>query len=260
MGLLRKLSRRSQQEPAPSEQQQHQEPAPPEEQQKLVDAPPPPPPPEQQQQPQHQSLLPHQFPPSFIVYDAGLTDHHYVLGESQTTPPLYAVSFHAGWTGPDVELHSGRTESDPPLATARRGILLGESSTVKLPGPDADGPDGEIVKESVSTAGDDFPYPNYDFTIEVGPPAPGSPSTPPPPPQQQQERELFDEVVAVFEWTALTKKELYFTFVGSGATGILGERWAIMAVITAIRAWDRVRRTQSAPATGVTSGGGGLAS
>ncbi|KAK8035263.1 hypothetical protein PG993_010258 [Apiospora rasikravindrae] len=208
--------------------------------------------------PDHQSrsTLGHRTPsPSFVVYSISPTGRHYMLGETETKPPLYAVSFHAGWTGPDVELHSGLNETDPPLATAKRGSLIGgDSATIKLPGlPNDDGTSGETVKEQVTTSGDDFPYPSYDFTIEVG-----------------SQREKFEwqhvgmrtgwqlarlsnnEAVAHFEWTNLTKKELYFQFVGSGATGALGERWAVMAVITAIRAWDRVRRRQGSGTTAAT--------
>ncbi|KAK8065901.1 hypothetical protein PG997_012648 [Apiospora hydei] len=164
-----------------------------------------------------------------------------MLGETETKPPLYAVSFHAGWTGPDVELHSGLNETDPPLATAKRGSLIGgDSATIKLPGPPT----------TAATAAARPSRNTYDFTIEVG-----------------GQREKFEwqhvgmrtgwqlarlstnEAVAHFEWTNLTKKELYFQFVGSGLIGALGERWAVMAVITAIRAWDRVRRRQGSGTT-----------
>ncbi|KAK6833202.1 hypothetical protein PG990_001996 [Apiospora arundinis] len=203
------------------------------------------------QQQQKQPQVPCQFPPSFTVYSISLLDRHYMIGETQSTTPLYAVSLHAGWTGPDVELHSGTNEDQPPLATAKRGSLFGDNATVQLPGLGGHVCDGgDTVKEKVN-ASEHFPYPSYDFTIEVGP---------------QQQREKFEwihvgmrkgwqlarlstnEVVAAFEWTALTKKELYFQFVGSGLTGELGERWAIMAAITAIRAWDRVKRKQAAGA------------
>lgn len=203
-------------------------------------------------------MPPPQFPPSFIVYSISLNNHHYILAETEHTPPLYAVSFHAGFhgvTGPDTELHSGPNESAPPLATAKRGHLLGDNASVKLGGPDGG---DNLVKEVVNST-HNFPYPKYDFTIEVG--KPGEP----------QQREQFEwqhigmrkgwqlvrlstgEVVAVFEWTALTKKDLHFQFVGTGGTGLLGERWAIMAAITAIRAWDQVKRKQATGTVGIPS-------
>ncbi|KAI1652163.1 uncharacterized protein F4817DRAFT_363080 [Daldinia loculata] len=53
------------------------------------------------------------------------------------------------------------------------------------------------------------------------------------------------EVVAVWAWAnmSLTKK-LRFRFLGSGASGVLGERWAVMAVATALWIWERERRSR----------------
>ncbi|KAH9897438.1 hypothetical protein F4778DRAFT_234874 [Xylariomycetidae sp. FL2044] len=48
------------------------------------------------------------------------------------------------------------------------------------------------------------------------------------------------EVVAIFSWTrTLTnlKHPFDFRFVGSGLAGKMGDRWALMAVITALRLW-----------------------
>ncbi|KAI2466832.1 hypothetical protein F4781DRAFT_444825 [Annulohypoxylon bovei var. microspora] len=53
------------------------------------------------------------------------------------------------------------------------------------------------------------------------------------------------EVVAVWAWSSgsLTKT-LKFQFLGSGANGVLGERWALMAVMTALKIWDIERRAR----------------
>ncbi|KAF3070562.1 hypothetical protein GL218_00138 [Daldinia childiae] len=53
------------------------------------------------------------------------------------------------------------------------------------------------------------------------------------------------EVVAVWAWAnmSLTKK-MRFRFLGSGASGVLGERWAVMAVATALWIWERERRSR----------------
>ncbi|KAI1657463.1 hypothetical protein F4813DRAFT_396358 [Daldinia decipiens] len=53
------------------------------------------------------------------------------------------------------------------------------------------------------------------------------------------------EVVAVWAWAnmSLTKK-LRFRFLGTGASGVLGERWAVMAVATALWAFDKERRAR----------------
>ncbi|KAI1799345.1 hypothetical protein F4811DRAFT_568352 [Daldinia bambusicola] len=51
------------------------------------------------------------------------------------------------------------------------------------------------------------------------------------------------EVVAVWAWaTASLTKKLRFRFLGSGASGVLGERWAVMAVATALWIFERERR------------------
>jgi hypothetical protein len=39
-------------------------------------------------------------------------------------------------------------------------------------------------------------------------------------------------------------KILSFRFLSSGANGALGERWAVMAVITALAIWDKERKAR----------------
>ncbi|KAK8094437.1 hypothetical protein PG997_001122 [Apiospora hydei] len=72
------------------------------------------------------------------------------------------------------------------------------------------------------------------------------------------------ELVAVFAevsgWSA--SKVVKFKFLGSGATGEMGPRWALMAVMTALRIWDTQNGlSESAAATaagvaGASAGGG----
>ncbi|KAM0272202.1 hypothetical protein ACHAQH_008803 [Verticillium albo-atrum] len=53
------------------------------------------------------------------------------------------------------------------------------------------------------------------------------------------------EVVAVWsEMGYSMSKALRFTFLGTGLTGLLGERWAIMAVMTAMGLFERERRSR----------------
>ncbi|KAK0759615.1 hypothetical protein N5P37_007803 [Trichoderma harzianum] len=48
------------------------------------------------------------------------------------------------------------------------------------------------------------------------------------------------EILAVWaDATGLSKKAAKFEFINSGATGELGEAWAVMAVITFVRVWQR---------------------
>ena len=65
------------------------------------------------------------------------------------------------------------------------------------------------------------------------------------------------EVVAAWANSSMSiTKQLQFHFLGSGANGILGERWAVMTVITALRMWDMERRKRRS-AAGAGGGGGG---
>lgn len=70
------------------------------------------------------------------------------------------------------------------------------------------------------------------------------------------------ELVAVFAevsgWS--TSKVVKFKFLGSGATGEMGARWSLMAVMTALRVWDMqngLSESAAATAAGATGGGGG---
>lgn len=54
------------------------------------------------------------------------------------------------------------------------------------------------------------------------------------------------EIVAVWSHARLSlTKVLKFRFLGSGATGVLGERWAIMAVMTALRMYQHHQRNRN---------------
>lgn len=54
------------------------------------------------------------------------------------------------------------------------------------------------------------------------------------------------EIVAVWSHARLSlTKVLKFRFLGSGATGVLGERWAIMAVMTALRMYQHNQRNRN---------------
>ncbi|KAI1506600.1 hypothetical protein F5X99DRAFT_423231 [Biscogniauxia marginata] len=65
------------------------------------------------------------------------------------------------------------------------------------------------------------------------------------------------EVVAVWAWPSMSlSKALKFRFLGAGATGALGERWAVAAVITALRIWDRERRARNSGAGAGGAAGG----
>ncbi|KAI0974829.1 hypothetical protein F4678DRAFT_457945 [Xylaria arbuscula] len=64
------------------------------------------------------------------------------------------------------------------------------------------------------------------------------------------------EVVAVCAGTGMwsVTKVLYFRFLGAGADGSLGDRWAIMAVASALAIWNRDRRSRSAAPAVISAG------
>ncbi|KAI0418737.1 hypothetical protein F5X98DRAFT_362962 [Xylaria grammica] len=63
------------------------------------------------------------------------------------------------------------------------------------------------------------------------------------------------EVVAVWAAANLSvSKALRFRFIGSGADGSLGDRWAAMAVASALAIWHRDRRSRSAGSATVSAG------
>ncbi|KXJ86101.1 hypothetical protein Micbo1qcDRAFT_198562 [Microdochium bolleyi] len=54
-----------------------------------------------------------------------------------------------------------------------------------------------------------------------------------------------EEVVAVFaRIPASMSRRMKFRFLGTGASGLLGDRWALMAAVTAIRIWQREARNR----------------
>ena len=213
--------------------------------------------------PSDQAPVNRQFPPSFGLYIDSVMGRTMMLGAHQSEP-LYAVSLHSGWTGnPSTILHSGLSDKDPPLATADTSAF-GSSCTVELP-PLTATTAGGASEERVTGSG--WYHKRLSFSIEVA--ATG-------------QREAFEwrrsrgsevaalgashsgwklvrlatgEVIAAWALAPMSiTKQLQFHFLGSGASGALGERWAVMAVITALRTWDSARRKRRSGASG--RGGG----
>lgn len=214
-------------------------------------------------------------------------DRRYVLGEHQDRP-LYALSFHSGFSGqPDLVLHNGPTEDHPVLAAFQRESFS-SSAIITLPPPPGCPGTRTGAEERLEPASSGFGSTTYVFTIETGPGnrretfewrhsrggavsqlggktsgwklvrlATGPPSGLEGPGQgggSSSSAATFvgggdmssdgKEVVAAWCWAvgSITKK-LKFQFLGSGRTpGVLGERWAIMAVVSALRIWEHERR------------------
>lgn len=197
-----------------------------------------------------------QFPPEFALYSASMLGTRYHLGEHQDTP-IYAVTTHSGWSGnPDVVLHSALLATSPPLATANFKTFSSDT-TIQLPPLNA-----SSAATQTTLQGSMFQR-HFFFSVEI------------PLSNGQMHSEPFEwrttrgddvqtlggwgsgwklmrapgpaeEIVAVFTggMLSLTKK-FCFKFVGAGDSGALGERWAVMAVVSAMAIWEKERRSRN---------------
>ncbi|KAJ4425095.1 hypothetical protein N0V82_000149 [Gnomoniopsis sp. IMI 355080] len=222
-----------------------------------------------------------QFPPNINLYrhDAfpGAISRRYFLGEHQHSP-LYAVGVWQSWaTQASLVLHNGPSEDYPPLATVafdaygrRMDVTLpplpGESRAqpitvtaptlmsstigfrVEVPWPT--GPDGSVQwrKEAF-----EWRRSNSLAVNALGGSAQGgwklvrlSRELPPGglmvagsgPPSGDG-----FEVVAACTTSVMSLTKLWkFCFLGTGVSGALGERWAVMAVTSGLVTWDRENR------------------
>ncbi|KAI8964965.1 hypothetical protein F5Y11DRAFT_362880 [Daldinia sp. FL1419] len=213
-----------------------------------------------------QPLIPRQFPPAFNLYMT--TRRHYFIGEHQTHP-LYAVVLSPRYSPqPDVVLHGGPGEHTRALAVVDRDLMVAL--------PPLAGAGGRRVEERFEAHG--LGDNTVVFTIETGPGGRREAfewrrsrgeevrvlggrergwklvrlRTDAPTGLGGQGRAVFGggatagdgrEVVAVWAWATMSlTKKLRFRFLGSGASGVLGERWAVMAVVTALWSFERERR------------------
>ncbi|TQN74095.1 hypothetical protein CSHISOI_01323 [Colletotrichum shisoi] len=210
------------------------------------------------------SSVARQFPPAFNVYAQSFS-RTLLLGEHQNQP-FYALSIHSGFTSsPPIVLHSGPANTSPPLASVDYHSFSTRMSMTLPPAPKGS-PGGAPVIELEYNL--DFPTLNYAFAMGVGP--------------NCERLERFEwrsssgeaiamldgrsrgwklvrlaqsagsagyrssdgkEVVAVWTDAGLSMtKVAKFAFTGSGLTGELGERWAIMAVISGLAICERQRQ------------------
>ncbi|GKT52695.1 hypothetical protein ColTof4_14277 [Colletotrichum tofieldiae] len=217
--------------------------------------PPMPPPPSQ---------VARQFPPAFNVYSQSFS-RTMILGEHQDQP-FYAMSIHSGLSSsPPIVLHSGPTNTSPPLASVEHHSFSSRMSITLPPAPRGS-PGGAPIVDLESKM--DFPSSSYVFAIGVGPNCERL--------EQFQWRPSAGEAIAMLDgrsrgwklvrlahsagpaafrgsdgkevvavWTdagmSMTKLAK-FAFTGSGLTGELGERWAIMAVISGLAICERQRQ------------------
>lgn len=229
----------------------------------------------QQPPPQLPPGIARQFPPSFNLYTDGWGSRTYTLAEHQHSP-FYSVRLHTGWSGePPVVLHSGPNADAAPLMAAVDFEAFSSSMTITLPPIP-----GRPMTSEVPVDSDMGWHRTYRFTIETGLPGHERPeafewrhsygeaiaaldgdrdgwklvrmATHAPAGFGNAEFRAggmmtsdMREIVAV--WTdaymSMTK-QAKFAFMGSGNVGVLGERWAVMAVMTALGIWEKERRAK----------------
>ncbi|KAI1089400.1 hypothetical protein F5B19DRAFT_467340 [Rostrohypoxylon terebratum] len=197
--------------------------------------------------------------------------------------PLFVVSRHSGWwtVHPDIVLHRGPSRALPALAAGVGGVGIGIHSKIMLPPL----PGSALVASSEmlwrvqlpAEAGQPLPHVRFRFAIDVGVRAghleresfewryeesefiavflegarsgwklvrladeeAGSDYDGPQPAPRQ-------EIVAVWAYTKMSlTKILKCRYLGTGASGVFGERWSIMVAMTAMRMYQRQQKNKN---------------
>lgn len=208
------------------------------------------------------------FPNTFeLYYDPSWKKFKLSLGQDPSQP-LYMFSLPEGWWG-DLIMYDGPTLEHPPLAAVRNSGKTAMGNVVTLPPL---GPGQEVIEEEMSRRRKGL-MDVFSFAVPVAD-AEGEKTT-----RRVQRFEWVGsgskEVKDLHEWSRGWKlrrvvwndadadadadeatndgevlavwadsskglrKAAKFQFINSGATGELGDAWAVMAVITFVRVWQR---------------------
>ncbi|KAF2970467.1 hypothetical protein GQX73_g3165 [Xylaria multiplex] len=220
------------------------------------------------------------FPPAFSLYIIG--PRQYMIGESQLSP-LYAVSTHSSLSPkPDVVIHNDISQDCPPLATIEHEPFS-RSASITLPARagarvpvaseplESAGAFARIMSFSIETGASGRSRESFEWRHSSGVEVEAlggrhsgwklvRVSAPPIRVGKKHHHHNNNsalghssdgkEIVAVWAGANMSvSKILRFRFLGSGADGSLGERWAVMAVATALAIWNRDRRSRSGGST-----------
>lgn len=190
------------------------------------------------------------FSKSFnLYYESMRGGLKFVIGEHKKEP-TNIISLPQGWYG-DLILYSGPDTSSDPLAAVKYGNKMGTFDEVRLP---PKGPGQGLIREDIRCHLNGMNI-AYTFAVPVG--ESGYPekfewrSS-----KTDEVKELGessrgwklvwlnhgDEVVAAWTWTKLRwsmNKGAAFQFTNSGASGELGNVFAIMAVTSFIRQYQK---------------------
>ncbi|KAL1859476.1 hypothetical protein Daus18300_009621 [Diaporthe australafricana] len=236
----------------------------------------------QQILPVAQQSVNQQFPPAFNLYRDAFPGQRrsFFLGEHQVAP-LYSVTAWSGWAAPsgaNLVLHNGPSDDHAPLATVAYDAL-GRRMGVNLPPLPGHAPQPISVQTPTLMSAKfsflvEVPWPGLagaapgvvtyrkeafewrrSNSLAIGglggrsqgwklvrlsnelPPGGVSVAGSGPPAGDGH------EVVAVCTDAVMSMTKLFkFSFLGTGLSGALGERWAVMAVVTGLVIWDQERR------------------
>ncbi|KAI1135949.1 hypothetical protein F5Y05DRAFT_392479 [Hypoxylon sp. FL0543] len=216
------------------------------------------------------------FPASWTLYFTLSISRTLTVG-SHEVGPLFAVSRHPGWwTGkPDLVLHCGPHSAFRPFAAGIGGVGIGRHSVIVLPPLPGSGQDfsQELL---MRVDGENAAHVRFRFAIEVGTGSgewrreifewqhchqgvvgmflDGAKSgwklvhlpTPEDDIAEESQSNSRQEIVAVWAYAKVSMtKVLRFRYLGSGATGILGQRWNVMAAMTALRMYQRQQKNRN---------------
>ncbi|KAI3395946.1 hypothetical protein diail_657 [Diaporthe ilicicola] len=235
----------------------------------------------QQILPVAQQTVAQQFPPAFNLYRDAFPGQRrtYFLGEHQVAP-LYSVTAWSGWatSGASLVLHNGPSDDHAPLATVAYDAL-GRRMAVNLPPLPGHRPEPISVQTPTLMSAKfsfqvEVPWPappgapagavtyrkeafewRRSNSLAIGglggrsqgwklvrlsnelPPGGVTVAGSGPPSGDGH------EVVAVCTDAVMSLTKLFkFSFLGTGLSRALGERWAVMAVTTGLVIWDQERR------------------
>lgn len=189
------------------------------------------------------------IPTHFSLYrSAHGLGNHFVIGVHRTEP-LFAVTTHFGWKGrPDVVLHSGPTKDSPMLAGVDSDLFRRSTpATLCLPGQPKIEQDVQISREGGAhrfiVEDEHEGRIVYEWLPSLTPPVASMGG------RSHWELVRYPEFHADqgkliianwnFELGMSMSKELTFEFLDPRIQLTTRDTWAVMALITALRIWDK---------------------
>ncbi|PKS04973.1 hypothetical protein jhhlp_008339 [Lomentospora prolificans] len=221
--------------------------------------------------PAYQAPIPQQFPPVFGVYKDPFS-WTLVIGLHRNAPPIYAISRNFAIADrPAIIIHSGPNATYPAVAAMDRLPLTRDRPITMPPLPGSPHPSSEAILhveagffsakwwfdietgfpgrheryewrrsrgDIVANLGTDWSTGWKLVRLDSRPPEGAPPGTTFSPAADTSASDGA-EIVAVWGLNSLSMHKVgMFAFHGTGASGLLGERWAVMAVISALAIMD----------------------